>query len=85
MLVLNNGAFVVLFDPDETRDAGGKLLNPPQLFVLMYDIEYGVAMVERISFKAAKALAREKFEVAMAELAQARAVARDVAEAAVAA
>lgn len=80
MLVLNNGAFIVLFDPDETRGDDGKLLNPPQLFVLMYDVERDVATKERISFLAARALSREKFEMAMRELAEARRVARLVAD-----
>ena len=82
MLVLNNGAFIVLFDPEERRDAGGKLLNPPMLFVLMYDAERDVATKERISFLAAKTLSREKFELAMRELAFARRIARERAAAA---
>lgn len=78
MRVLNNGAFIVLFDPDETRDVRGKLLNPPQLLLLVYDVETLVATAERISFLAAKTLSREKFEAAMYELAEARRIAREV-------
>ena len=50
--------------------------------MLTYDEENDCGRVEKISFRAAKALNREKFEVAMVELMAARRIAHEVADAA---
>lgn len=70
--ILNNAHLVVVRDAVERRKANGMLENPPQLRVVVYDLETNTALVEPISFAAAKALAPEKFKAAAEKLRKAR-------------
>lgn len=75
--VLNDGHLVVVRATDElepgSRNDFGELLDPPRLYVVGFDLETLMPFAERISFKAARALAPEKYAAAVAALQAARA------------
>lgn len=70
--VLGNGHLVIVKADAERWGDDGRMVNPPRIFVLYYDLHSATAVAEPISFLAAAALVPDKHAVVTKELGRVR-------------
>lgn len=61
--IISSGKLICLVHPETERGVSGMLLDPPKLAVVWWDYEMDALKMERISWRAAEALAPDDMRV----------------------